>query len=103
MLRAARKLAGLTRQSAAAAAGTSVSHLGRLESGACRPSAALAERLADALGLAGEERAVLLAGAANPLTHPWRRSYSPNGPYPQGLAPVAPPIPTRAIRVPAGP
>lgn len=81
-LRAGRQRAGLTLKALSEQARVTPSYLCHLESGERCPSRTVAGRLADALGLEGEERAALLDGAVDDagLDHPWRRSFSPNSP-----------------------
>ncbi|MFG3234994.1 multiprotein-bridging factor 1 family protein [Streptomyces antibioticus] len=81
-LRAGRQRAGLTLKALGEQARVTASYLSHLESGERCPSRTVAGRLADALGLEGEERAALLDGAVDDagLDHPWRRSFSPNSP-----------------------
>lgn len=81
-LRIARKRSGLTLKTLGERARVTPSYLCHLESGERCPSRTVAGRLADALGLEGEERAAVVDGAVDDagLDHPWRRSFSPNSP-----------------------
>ncbi len=69
-LRRRRKALDLTQAELAAQAGCVVTTIKKIETGARRPSAQLAARLAAALALSGEERAMLLAAAAGPAELP---------------------------------
>ncbi|MFF4836577.1 helix-turn-helix transcriptional regulator [Streptomyces sp. NPDC001315] len=90
-LRAARGRAGLTLKALGELARVTPSYLCHLESGERCPSRTVAGRLADALGLVGEERAALLDGAVDDagLNHPWRRSFSTNSPLFEGRRSVS--------------
>nr|WSY53806.1 helix-turn-helix transcriptional regulator [Streptomyces sp. NBC_00886] len=81
-LRAGRQRAGLTLKTLGEQTGVTPSYLSHLESGERCPSRTVAGRLADALGLEGDERAAVIDGAVDDagLDHPWRRSFSPNSP-----------------------
>lgn len=74
VLRAARQRAGLGLRELGRLVGLSPGYLVNLEGGLRCPSRTVAVRLADALGLAEGERAVLMGAAVGDagLDHPWR-------------------------------
>lgn len=100
-LRRRRKAQDLTQAELASRAGCVLTTIKKLETGARRPSRQLAERLADALTLSGDERAMLLE-AAGPS--PPARLLPPSAqPSPGAVPPpAAPPLPS-ALPAPPGP
>jgi transcriptional regulator with XRE-family HTH domain len=83
--------AGLTLKALGEQARVTPSYPSHLESGERCPSRTVAGRLANALGLEGEERAAVVGGAVDDagLDHPWRRSFSPNSPLCEGRRSVS--------------
>jgi transcriptional regulator with XRE-family HTH domain len=79
MLRAARERAGLGVREAARQAAISGGYLANLEAGGRCPSQRVAELLADALGLEGDERTQLYAAAVTDAgrNSPWRAAPRP--------------------------
>jgi predicted ATPase/DNA-binding XRE family transcriptional regulator len=65
-LRRRRRAADLTQAELASRAGCVLTTIKKLETGARRPSSQLAERIADALGLSGDDRAALIGAAGLP-------------------------------------
>ena len=100
-LRRRRKAMDLTQAELAARAGCVLTTIKKIETGVRQPSRQLAERLADALTLSGDERAMLLdaMGASSPTRLP---------PLPAQLStatapsPAPPPLPS-ALPAPPGP
>lgn len=100
-LRRRRKALDLTQAELAARAGCALTTIKKLETGARQPSYRLAERLADALALAGAERAMLLDAVSS--SSPTR--LSPLSAQPGSAAApssVAAPLPS-ALPTPPGP
>lgn len=100
-LRRRRKALDLTQAELASRAGCVLTTIKKIEIGARQPSRQLLERLADALMLAGDERAVLLEAVE--ASEPVRLSFLP-GPPSTGArpAPIAPVIPA-ALPAPPNP
>lgn len=76
LLAAARERTGLSQRSASVAAGLNRHYLCALEAGTRTPSLVAAQRLADVLGLADDERAQLYAAAVTDAgySHPARQA-----------------------------
>src|SRR5919199_2806238 len=100
-LRRRRKAMDLTQAELAARAGCVLTTIKKLETGVRQPSRQLAERLADALTLSGDERAMLLdaVGASSPTRLPPLPAQLSTAPAP---SPAPPPLPS-ALPAPPGP
>jgi DNA-binding XRE family transcriptional regulator len=100
-LRRRRKALDLTQAALAARAGCALTTIKKIETGARQPSRRLAGRLADALALSADERALLLAAAGGALSAADPALVAPPVP---GAAPAPVPKPTTApVILPAPP
>jgi predicted ATPase/DNA-binding CsgD family transcriptional regulator/DNA-binding XRE family transcriptional regulator len=101
LLRRRRKALDLTQAELAARAGCGLTTIKKIETGARRPSAQLAERLVDALMLSGAERAVLLVAPESVDTTDLSPFPAPPIPDAAG-APAPAPLPA-PLPIPPGP